>query len=61
MLAATLKRGLILWAVMAMVASLADYHKLVDVHRPLGILILIFDFHNVGEPALTSGLHVGCG
>jgi cytochrome b561 len=26
----------------AMVASLGDYHKLVAIHRPLGILILIF-------------------
>jgi cytochrome b561 len=26
----------------AMVASLADYHVLVDLHRPLGILILVF-------------------
>ena len=26
----------------AMVASLADYHRLVSIHRPLGILILIF-------------------
>ena len=26
----------------AMVASLGDYHKLVDIHRPLGIMILIF-------------------
>src|SRR5580704_7685993 len=25
----------------AMVASLADYHRLVSIHRPLGILILI--------------------
>jgi len=26
----------------AMVASLGDYHRLVSIHRPLGILILIF-------------------
>jgi len=26
----------------AMVASLADYHRLVSIHRPLGILLLIF-------------------
>jgi cytochrome b561 len=26
---------------LAMVASLADYHRLVSIHRPLGILILI--------------------
>jgi cytochrome b561 len=25
----------------AMVASLSDYHRLVSIHRPLGILILI--------------------
>src|SRR6202022_5050021 len=25
----------------AMVASIADYHRLVSIHRPLGILILI--------------------
>ncbi len=26
---------------LAMVASLADYHRLISIHRPLGILILI--------------------
>ena len=38
----------------AMVASLNDYHKLVAIHRPLGILILIFAVIRLINRKLTT-------
>jgi cytochrome b561 len=38
----------------AMVASLGNYHRLVTIHRPLGIVILMLAFIRLGTRIMTS-------
>jgi cytochrome b561 len=45
---------------LAMVASLANYHRLVSIHRPLGVLILIVVVISFREPALLRDATIPC-